>query len=169
MSSDVVEEEQVGAGGARFGRRRAGGGGGGAADAAPVSAAHAHTGWDDGGGGGGGGGGPSSAPAVAEEAVSIVRDGDEAAEAAERLIATVAEAPSNVAGRHIATLSELDGEGALKVAASRAEGIDLSLLTASLHPPEALVEEDAVVDWELALQTVAAEMAAEKERAGGEQ
>ena len=162
----------AGGGGARFGRRRAGGGGGGGADAAPAasSAAHARTGWDD-GGGGGGGGGPSSAPAAAaEEAVSVVRDGDEAAEAAERLIATVAEAPSNVAGRHIATLSELDGEGALKVAASRAEGIDLSLLTASLHPPEALEEADAVVDWELALQAVAADMAAEKERsAGGEQ
>jgi hypothetical protein len=163
MSAEIVGEEDAGA---RFGRRARVVGGGG--DAAP--SAHVHAGWDDGpsSGGGSGAAAAAAASATAEEAVSVVRDGDEAAEAAERLIATVSEAPSNVAGRHIATLEELEGEGALKVAASRAEGIDLSLLTASLYPSEALVENDEVVDWELALQTVAAEMAAEAERSAGE-
>ena len=162
MSAEIVGEEDAGA---RFGRRARVVGGGG--DAAP--SAHVHAGWDDGPSSGGGSGAAAAASASAEEAVSVVRDGDEAAEAAERLIATVSEAPSNVAGRHIATLEELEGEGALKVAASRAEGIDLSLLTASLYPSEALSESDEVVDWDLALQRVAADMAAESERAvGGE-
>ena len=160
MSAEIVGEEDASA---RFGRRARVAGGGG--DAAP--SAHVHAGWDD-GPSSGGGSGAAAASAAAEEAVSVVRDGDEAAEAAERLIATVSEAPSNVAGRHIATLEELEGEGALKVAASRAEGIDLSLLTASLYPSEVLMENDEVVDWELALQTVAAEMAAEAERSAGE-
>lgn len=158
---EIVGEE----GGARFGRRRVGVSDvvASAPPAAPMSA------FCDDTVGGGGAVGAASRAAPAEEVVSVVRDGDEAAEAAERLIATVAEAPTNLAGRHIATLQELDGEGALKVAASRAEGIDLSLLTASLYPSEALSESDEVVDWDLALQRVAADMAAESERAvGGE-
>jgi len=161
MSEIVEESTGGGGGGARFGRRRVGGETGGA----DTPSHGVHAGWDA--APGGGAAAPSGAAAPPEEVVSVVRDGDEAAEAAERLIATVAEAPSNFAGRHIATLQELEGEGVLNVAASRAEGIDLSLLTASLYPPEALVEQDAVVDWELALQTVAAEMAAERERKGG--
>ncbi len=135
-------------------------------------------GWgDDAVGGGGGGGAAAPAPPAAEEpAVTVVRENDEAAEAAERLAATVADAPRHT-GRRVATLRELEGEGgaaggagSLNVAASRAEGIDLSLLTASLHPVEALHEADEVINWELQLQKITQEMRQESDqREGGEE
>ena len=159
-AATVLEET-----GPRFGRRRA-------AESEPASSSTSssapapapHSGWDS--------AAPSSSSAAAaapaaspsSEVVSVVRDDDEAAEAADRLVATVSEAPRNAAGRHIATLQELEGDGGLNVAASRAEGIDLSLLTASLYPAEALQEPDEVVDWEKALQRITQELGAETER-----
>ena len=106
--------------------------------------------------------------------MTVVRDGDEAAEAAERLAATVADAP-RATGRRMATLKELEGEGggggagSLNVAASRAEGIDLSLLTSALHPLEALHEPDEVINWELQLQHITQEMRQESDQREGEE
>ena len=106
--------------------------------------------------------------------MTVVRDGDEAAEAAERLAATVADAP-RATGRRMATLKELEGEGggggagSLNVAASRAEGIDLSLLTSALHPLEALHEPDEVINWELQLQRITQEMRQESDQREGEE
>jgi hypothetical protein len=171
-----VQAEVLQAEGVKHGRRRHGGDAGGEDSAAPKQrAGAAAAGWgDDAAGGGGGGSGSAAAPPVEEPAVTVVRDGDEAAEAAERLATTVADAPRNT-GRRLATLKELEGEGgggggagSLNVAASRAEGIDLSLLTSSLYPVEALQEVDAVVDWEAQLQRITQEMRQESDKREGE-
>ena len=110
-------------------------------------------------------GGSSGDPQV-DDTVQVVRDGDEAAETSERLAATVAEAPRNAA-RRVATVRELEGEGggagSLNVAASRAEGIDISMLTSGLYPVEALAETDEVVNWELELQLITQELAQEND------
>ncbi len=105
--------------------------------------------------------------------MTVIRDGNEEVEAAERLAATVADAPRNI-GRRVAILKELESEGhggggagALNVAASRAEGIDLSLLTISLYPVEALQEADEVVNWELQLQKITQELRQESDRREG--
>ena len=67
----------------------------------------------------------------------------------------------------MATLRELEGEGGgvgtLNVAASRAEGIDISMLTSGLYPVEALAETDKVVNWELELQLITQELAQDNE------
>jgi len=172
-----VQAEVLQAEGVKHGRRRHGGDAGGEDSAAPKQrAGAAAAGWgDDAAGGGGGGSGSAAAPPVEEPAVTVVRDGDEAAEAAERLATTVADAPRNT-GRRLATLKELEGEGgggggagSLNVAASRAEGIDLSLLTALLHPVEALQEADEVINWDLQLQRITQEMRQESDQREGEE
>jgi hypothetical protein len=173
--SDVQSE--VAAEGIKHGRRRhaeANDEGGGAAPPPKQRAGAAAAGWGD-EAAGGGSGSAAAAPAPAEEpAVTVVRENDEAAEAAERLAATVADAPRHT-GRRVATLKELEGEGSaggagsLNVAASRAEGIDLSLLTASLHPVEALHEADEVINWELQLQKITQEMRQESDQREGEE
>jgi len=157
----------------KHGRRRHAEGGSEPAPPGPPQRASGAAGWGEGGGGGGGAAAASSAPAVEEPAVTVIRDGDEAAEAAEQLASTVADAPRNT-GRRMATLKELEreglggGAGSLNVAASRAEGIDLSLLTASLYPPEALVEADEVINWEVQLQKITQELRQEGEARDGE-
>jgi hypothetical protein len=125
------------------------------------------SGWGEEGASSAGGirGGSSGDPQV-DDTVQVVRDGDEAAETSERLAATVAEAPRNAA-RRVATVRELEGEGggagSLNVAASRAEGIDISMLTSGLYPVEALAETDEVVNWELELQLITQELAQEND------
>lgn len=115
-------------------------------------------------------GGAGEGEADAGSSVAVIREADDDAERAEALAATVADAPRNTAGRRVATLSELDGAAAhggasgLNVSASRASGIDLALLTASLYPPSALEESAAPADWALALQRITQEMTAESEQ-----
>ncbi len=106
---------------------------------------------------------------VADESVAVIRDGDEAAEAAEARERAIADAPRNIAGRRVATLAELDGDraggaGALNASVSTAAGVDLSLLTASLFPPHALEEADEEWDTTYLLQRITQEMRSEGER-----
>ena len=105
-------------------------------------------------------------PVQSDDSVQIVREHDETSEAAEQLAATVADAPRNAA-RRVATLKELErekgvGAGGLLVGASRAEGINLHILTSALYPQESLVEPDEVLDWDLTLQKITQEMGEEK-------
>lgn len=97
----------------------------------------------------------------ADEVVAVIRDTDE--DAHEDLAAKVAAAPKN-AGRKVQSLKELDEEGALNVASSRAAGIDLSLLTSALYPAESLQEDDVVWEWERLLQEVSQTMRADAEK-----
>ena len=106
---------------------------------------------------------------VQEEAVAVIRDGDDIADAAAALERKVADAPRNAGGRKVATLAELDGDrssgaGALNASASRAAGVDLSLLTASLYPPSALLEADEEWDAGYLLQRITQEMHAEGDK-----
>ena len=106
---------------------------------------------------------------VQEESVAIIRDGDDLADAAAALERAVADAPRNAGGRRVATLAELDGDnasgmGALNASVSLAAGVDLSLLTASLYPPSALVEADQVWDAGYLLQRITQEMHAEVDK-----
>jgi len=105
---------------------------------------------------------------VNNDSVQIVKEQDEVSEAAERLAATVAEAPRNVAKR-VATLRELErdklaGADSLLAGASRADGTNLQILTSALYPSESLVEPDEVVDWDLTLQRITQEMFQEGEK-----
>jgi hypothetical protein len=109
------------------------------------------------------------AEVVQEEAVAVIRDGDDIADAAAALERKVADAPRNAGGRRVATLAELDGDrssgaGALNASASRAAGVDLSLLTASLYPPSALLEADEEWDAGYLLQRITQEMHAEGDK-----
>lgn len=78
--------------------------------------------------------------------------------------AAAAVAPRNVVGRRVQTLQELSaqqGRGPIRAgatavsAAGPAGGIDLSLLTASVAPPDALEEPDVVWQSDRLLQEVA--------------
>jgi hypothetical protein len=82
------------------------------------------------------------------------------------LAGKVAAAPRNQ-GRKVQTLRELDGgEGGFSASGTKggAGGIDLSLLTASLCPPEALEEADEVWEFDRLLQQLSQALTADAER-----
>lgn len=110
----------------------------------------------------------SAVIAADESAVAVVRDGDDARDASDKLAATVADAPRNAGGRSVATLAELNSEqrssaGALNVTASRNAGVDLTLLTSTLFAPDALAEADEAWDEQVLLERIAQDVRAERE------
>mmetsp|Transcript_12331 Transcript_12331/g.28860 ORF Transcript_12331/g.28860 Transcript_12331/m.28860 type:complete len:144 (-) Transcript_12331:199-630(-) len=89
----------------------------------------------------------------------IIPDLDE--EEAEDLTAQVAVAPKNLA-RRVQSLQQLDHE--IKYTLPSGGGLDLSILTASLVPPEMVQEADATWEFDTLLQEVTQEFTAEMER-----
>eukprot|EP00619_Florenciella_sp_RCC1007_P013289 CAMPEP_0205913580 /NCGR_PEP_ID=MMETSP1325-20131115/6630_1 /ASSEMBLY_ACC=CAM_ASM_000708 /TAXON_ID=236786 /ORGANISM="Florenciella sp., Strain RCC1007" /LENGTH=241 /DNA_ID=CAMNT_0053280473 /DNA_START=1 /DNA_END=726 /DNA_ORIENTATION=+ len=93
------------------------------------------------------------------DVVMIIPDLDE--EEAEDLTAQVAVAPKNLA-RRVQSLQQLDHE--IKYTLPSGGGLDLSILTASLVPPEMVQESDATWEFDSLLQEVTQEFTAEMER-----
>ena len=83
-------------------------------------------------------------------------------EAEEDITTQVAQAPRNLT-RRLPNLRDLDAE--LKGAVPSGFGVDLSVLTATLVPPDMVSEEDATWEFDALLQEVTQEFIADAERA----
>lgn len=102
--------------------------------------------------------------------MAVIREEGEG-DTADDIAGKVAAAPRNQ-GRKVYTLKELDDEGGLNVSSSRQAGVDLSLLTSALCPPQALEEPDQIWEFDRLLQQLSQQMTAdaeklEQEEAGG--
>ena len=92
--------------------------------------------------------------------ILIIPDLEEEAE--EDITTQVAQAPRNLT-RRLPNLRDLDAE--LKGAVPSGFGVDLSVLTATLVPPDMVSEEDATWEFDALLQEVTQEFIADAERA----